>query len=206
MAEAALLLKCAEMSRDVYSAEKDFLYDASSCDGYKILAIEGTQEKTDWITNIKFLFKRNDMHRGFKANAERTLTNMIADGLDMPHERRLVITGHSLGGASATCLADILKERYPDLILVTFGSPRPGGTKLKKRMSDIKHYRYVHGDDIVPRTPPALLGGFVHTAPKIELEDEDDRLFDGVDDHMISHYVNALKKEQEAQQIKLEVE
>ena len=192
MSEAALLLKCAEMSRDVYSAEHDFLYDASACDGYKILAIEGTQEKTDWITNIKFLFRRNDMHRGFKANAERTLTNMIANGLDMPHEKRLVITGHSLGGASATCLADILKERYPDLILVTFGSPRPGGKKLKERLSDLTHYRYVHGDDVVPRTPPSF-AGFVHTAPEIHLEDEDDRLFDGVDDHMISHYASALK-------------
>lgn len=190
--DSTLLLKCAELSRDVYSREEDFIYD-ESLDTYAIIAIEGTKEKTDWITNLKFLFRSNDMHRGFKSNAERTLTDMIACGIDMPDDRQLVITGHSLGGATATCLADILKERYPDLIIVTFGSPRPGGSKLKNRLRHNIHKRYVHGDDIVPKTPPYMVG-FRHTTEMIYLEDEDDKLIDRVEDHNIGLYYEALKK------------
>ena len=92
-----ILIKCAELCERVYPDPADFLYD-DSIEGHRILAIEGTQEKTDWFTNLKFLFKNEDMHRGFKANAQRTLTELIAGGEALPKKRRLVLTGHSLGG------------------------------------------------------------------------------------------------------------
>ena len=190
---AELLKQCAKLCHDVYDPnERDFLYD-DSIEGYRIIAMEGTSKKTDWFTNLKFWFKNDDCHRGFKANAERTLTELIGAGFDLPKNRRLVVTGHSLGGASATCLADRLRDRYPDMIIVTFGSPRPGGSKLKKRLQNIKHYRFVHGNDIVPTTPPRL-NGFRHTAHELYLLDEDDRPFDGVEDHNIGDYGKALDK------------
>ena len=67
-----VILKALKACRDVYPHKNDYLVDRS-VDGYTILAVEGTNETTDWITNLKFLIKRDDCHRGFKNNANRTL-------------------------------------------------------------------------------------------------------------------------------------
>ena len=187
-----ILIRAAELSEKVYAEEKDYLCDLT-VPGYVFLAIEGTKEKCDWITNIKFLLKNKDRHRGFKANAERTLTDFYCAGGTLPEDRLLVLTGHSLGGATATMLAECLVDRFPNLLLVTFGSPRPGGRKFRERMGSIKHYRFVHGDDVVPKTPP-YLSGYVHTTEEINLLDSNDRFADGVSDHNIGDYKEALKK------------
>lgn len=65
-----------------------------------------------------------------------------------------MLAGHSLGGATATIVADLMLKSTPNLALVTIGSPRPGGRGLKERLKDIEHLRFVYGDDIVPNTPP----------------------------------------------------
>ena len=188
-----ILIKCAELCEEVYPDPADFLYD-DSIKGHRILAIEGTYEKTDWYTNIKFLFRNEDMHRGFKANAERTLVELISRGDALPDKRRLVLTGHSLGGATATCLADLLSRTHPDAMIVTFGSPRPGGRKLRHRMAIREHYRYRHGDDVVPLTPP-WIAGYVHTCPKIHLPAHRDCWWKGVSDHSIKAYKEELIKQ-----------
>ena len=90
-----ILIKCAELCERVYPDPADFLYD-DSIEGHRILAIEGTKKKQIGLLTLKFLFKNEDMHRGFKANAQRTLTELIAHGEDLPSKRRLVLTGHSL--------------------------------------------------------------------------------------------------------------
>ena len=187
-----ILIRAAELSEKVYSEEKDYLCDLTM-PGYVFLAVEGTKEKTDWITNLKFLFKNKSRHRGFLSNAERTLTDFYCNGGTLPEDRILILTGHSLGGATATMLAELLNKRFPGLLLVTFGSPRPGGRKFRDRMKNIEHYRFVHGDDVVPKTPPHL-SGYVHTTEEINLIDEDDSFADGVSDHNISEYKEALKK------------
>ena len=188
----AVLIRAAELSEKVYAEPADYLCDLTM-PGYVFLAVEGTKEKTDWLTNIKFLFKNKDRHRGFKSNAERTLTDFYCAGGTLPEDRVLVLCGHSLGGATATMLAERLRDRFSELILVTFGSPRPGGRRFRERMADVNHFRFVHGDDVVPKTPP-FLSGYVHTHPVMELEDEHDKLIDGVSDHNIGSYKDALKK------------
>ena len=190
-------LKCC---RDVYPNEKDFLV-SRKVEGHTILAVEGTNETTDWVTNLKFLVKRDDCHRGFKNNANRTLAELVVayEGLDP--KRTLVIAGHSLGGATATLIADLLWESgNTNIALVTAGSPRPGGRRLRKRIKDLEHLRFVHGDDIVPGTPP-WLAGYVHTHPVIKLEDEKDTRFDGVADHNIGAYYEAAVKYYDARRV-----
>ena len=187
-----ILNKCAELSERVYSDELDYVFDESS-PGFQIFAVEGTKEKTDWITNLKFFFRNNGMHRGFKSNAERTMVRSIAAGHDFDDDKTLVLTGHSLGGATAACLADLLQERFSDLILVTFGAPRPGGRALRDRIQHLKQYRYRHGNDIVPTTPP-YLAGYIHPSPEINLPDEDAEMFDRVADHNINDYRQQLAK------------
>ena len=188
-----VVLEALRCCRDVYPNEKDFLV-SRKCEGHTILAVEGTNETTDWITNLKFLIKRDDCHRGFKNNANRTLAELVVayEGLDP--SRKLIIAGHSLGGATATLIADLLWESgNKNIALVTAGSPRPGGRRLKRRIKDLEHYRFVHGNDIVPATPP-WLAGYVHTHPVIKLEDANDTRFDGVADHNMGDYYDAAVK------------
>ena len=188
-----VILEALRCCRDVYPHSQDFLV-SRKCADHTILAVEGTNETTDWVTNLKFLIKRDDCHRGFKNNANRTLAELVVAYEGLNPERKLVIAGHSLGGATATCIADLLWESgNKNVALVTAGSPRPGGRRLKRRLKDIEHLRFVHGNDIVPGTPPRL-AGFVHTHPRIYLPDAVETRFDGVADHNMGDYYDAAVK------------
>ena len=188
-----VILTALRCCRDVYPHTQDFLVDRSN-DGYTVLAVEGTNETTDWVTNLKFLIKRDDCHRGFANNANRTLAELVLGYEALDPKRKLVIAGHSLGGATATLIADLLwQSGNKNIALVTAGSPRPGGRRLKKRVKDLEHLRFVHGNDIVPRTPP-WLAGFVHTHSLIHLPDEVETRFDGVADHNMGDYYKAAEK------------
>ena len=188
-----VILEALRCCRDVYPHSQDFLV-SRKCADHTILAVEGPNETTDWVTNLKFLIKRDDCHRGFKNNANRTLAELVVAYEGLNPERKLVIAGHSLGGATATCIADLLWESgNKNVALVTAGSPRPGGRRLKRRLKDIEHLRFVHGNDIVPGTPPRL-AGFVHTHPRIYLPDAVETRFDGVADHNMGDYYDAAVK------------
>ena len=187
-----VILKALECCRDIYPHEDDVLIDRS-IDGYTILAIEGSKEKTDWLTNIKFLLKSDDCHRGFKNNSYRSLSKLVCDYEALDKKRKLIITGHSLGGATATLIADLIYPNNQNIALITAGSPSPGGRKLKERLKNVEHLRYVYGDDIVPKTPPWVCG-YVHTHQPIPLEDANDTRFDGVADHNMGSYYDAAVK------------
>ena len=64
---------------------------------------------------------------------------------------------------------------------------------MKRRLKDLEHYRFVHGNDIVPNTPP-WLAGFVHTHPRTYLPDAVETRFDGVADHNMGDYYEAAVK------------
>ena len=56
-----VVLEALRCCRDVYPHTEDFLVSRKVA-GHTILAVEGTNETTDWITNLKFLIKRDDCH------------------------------------------------------------------------------------------------------------------------------------------------
>ena len=191
-----VVLEALKCCRDVYPHDQDFLVSRKVA-GHTILAVEGTNEKTDWITNLKFLIRRDDCHRGFKNNCNRTLAQLVVayEGLDP--SRKLIITGHSLGGATATLIADLLWEAgNRNIALVTAGAPRPGGRALRKRLEGLEILRFVHGNDIVPNTPP-FITGYVHPHHKIQLKDISETRFDGVSDHNMGSYYDAAVKHYE---------
>ena len=187
-----VVIKAIECCHDIYPHEDDVLINRD-IDGYTILAVEGTKETTDWLTNIKFVLKSDDCHRGFKNNSYRSLSKLVCDYEALDKKRKLVIAGHSLGGATATLIADLIYPNNQNIALVTAGSPRPGGRKLKERLKNVEHLRFVYGDDIVPKTPPWSFG-YVHTHQPIQLEDDNDTRFDGVAAHIMGSYVKAVKK------------
>ena len=68
--------------------------------------------------------------------------------------KKIVVTGHSLGAAMATICASRLHELGADLVLYTFGSPRVGDNIWARQFDDIEAYRIVNNNDIVCRVPP----------------------------------------------------
>jgi pimeloyl-ACP methyl ester carboxylesterase len=80
---------------------------------------------------------------------------------------KLVVVGHSLGGAIGTLATAELRKSGCDVALYTFGSPRVGNNAFSSYVSKQNggNYRITHYNDIVPRLP-TLVQGYVHVTPE----------------------------------------
>ena len=182
------VMTAATLSLDVYRLPLDWLVHEE--DGTVWVAIEGSDESVDWRRNLEFVFTADDVHAGFANYATLLMAQMLSAGTSFDSCKRLILCGHSLGGAVATIIASHLQPSFPHLGLITFGSPRPGGRKFRDRLQ-VSHLRYVHGDDIVPHLPSSLLG-FRHTVPEQMLPIAGDTPLRGIADHDMDFYLNAL--------------
>jgi pimeloyl-ACP methyl ester carboxylesterase len=114
---------------------------------------------------------------------------MLLELAETAPETAIWVTGHSLGGALSTVAAARLMERiendpaYASLNLegmATFGSPRVGDEDFTIQFNTtaerlgVQVWRFVHGDDIVPRIPLEWQG-FDHVGLPVylSLDDED---------------------------------
>ena len=182
------VMTAATLSLDVYHLPLDWLVHEEDCTVW--VAIEGSDESVDWRRNLEFVFTADDVHAGFANYATLLMAQMLAAGVNLRLSKRLILCGHSLGGAVATIIASHLQENFPHLGLITFGSPRPGGRKFRQRIA-VDHMRFVHGDDIVPHLPSNLLG-FRHVVPAKELPIPGDGPLKSVSDHAMDGYITAL--------------
>jgi hypothetical protein len=121
----------ARLARAVYADPCD--WQCFSQDGTTWLAIEGSDELVDWRRNLEFLLTSSDTHIGFSNYATLLMSQMLVNNVSVMFSNRLIITGHSLGGAVATIIAANLQDHIQNLHLVTFGSPRPGGWGCRSR-------------------------------------------------------------------------
>jgi len=77
--------------------------------------------------------------------------------------KKLVVTGHSLGGALATLFV-YYNSSLKNLNLITFGSPLVGNKKFvdnfnyNLNINLNKHYRVENGSDIITKIPLSILG------------------------------------------------
>lgn len=71
--------------------------------------------------------------------------------------RRLVLVGHSLGGASMSVLGAFVRQLRPDLPIdiLTFGSPKPGDAALARTQQQFSVVRVENDDDPIPFLPPS---------------------------------------------------
>lgn len=149
-----------------------------------VIAFRGTRESQDWkISNLKMfpVFIKNcdttskiRVHRGFqktlyymdkttKLSSIDALLKHLKD-LDLITNRKIVITGHSLGGALATLFSVKIRAIMPNVIenqlqeIVLFGAPAVGLKKFKIFYNELneKTVRIINGSDVVPFTPPAF--------------------------------------------------
>lgn len=144
-----------------------------------VVSVRGSSNIQNWITNLNFGFTSCpsgfpsgcSMHSGFKSAWEEissAVVSAVNSGLSSNPSYKVVVTGHSLGGAVGTIAGAHLRRTLSKSIdIYTYGSPRVGNSDFANYISTQSgsHYRITHGSDPVPRLPPALLG-FRHTTPE----------------------------------------
>jgi len=122
------VMTAATLSIDVYHLPLDWLVHEEDCTVW--VAIEGSDESVDWRRNLEFVFTADDVHAGFANYATLLMAQILSAGTSFDSRKRLILCGHSLGGAVATIIASHLQPSFPHLGLITFGSPRPGGRRF----------------------------------------------------------------------------
>ena len=96
------------------------------------------------------------VHNGFYRAARVAHTFVVRYMNKFFSGQKLVITGHSLGGAVALLLAEMLrrdKQYAPDIVLYTYGAPRAGDTTFVESAKPLTHHRIVNHNDPVPSVP-----------------------------------------------------
>lgn len=141
-----------------------------------VLAFRGSSSIRNFIADLNFAYvdfgcSGCSAHAGFAtAWAEprsAVLAALKAATAQYP-SYKLVITGHSLGGAVATLAAADLRSQGYAADLYTYGSPRVGNGAFASWVSAQSGItaRVTHVNDPVPRLPPMLIAGFRHTTPE----------------------------------------
>lgn len=159
-----------------------------------LVAFRGSSEARDFIQDAKFLkedlmYSRDgnevEVHAGFIAAFESVdveVVKQVKNLLGILPGARIIITGHSLGGALAQlCALEFARQKLPLDLVVTFGSPRVGnktfatiyneaqiackpctngGTQIAPGYNSLRDLtlNVVNEGDPVPLLPPLLNG------------------------------------------------
>lgn len=192
-------LHCAHMCKNIYYRKPDLLFNKHKNKLY--ISIEGSDTIINWIDNISIAMKRNDVHRGFARYASYCMNEY--DILDLVDDfdayDKIILTGHSLGSASATLIARELCKSYEKrgarfhskFELVLFGCPKIGGNSFKKEFNDLVDktgltiYSYENKKDIVCKIPFGFLG-YTHTF----LQEDTVHLEPATNTHVLDIYTN----------------
>ncbi|KAF1332008.1 Lipase domain protein, partial [Globisporangium splendens] len=119
-----------------------------------------TQTKRTWWHRI--LCKRNPpkVHSGFYT-AYLTVEKRVLTRIRALHDqdpRKILATGHSLGGALAVlCSFDVVAQlKIANVTCTTFGCPRVGNTSFKKKYNHAvpATFAFVNAADLVTKLPP----------------------------------------------------
>jgi subtilisin family serine protease len=146
----------------------------ASNDDVVLVAFRGTESLGDWIGNLRLRSTSRpnygEVHSGFLG------AYLVAQGEVMSalaragaSTKRVVVTGHSLGGALSAVFAGEEFSRVKVHGIYTFGQPRSGANGFQAFFSATypnRYFRFVNDDDIVPQIPP----GYVHVGKLIHFD------------------------------------
>lgn len=156
-----------------------------------VLVITGTNQILDWKYNLRIVPNKHGVHKGF-FQAYKSIEHDIRDIMirlfvRFGRSEKLIVTGHSLGGAVAQLLG-----RFQDADeVVTFGSPKVF-TRWKKvdngqRVTHVK----IKGD-VVPKLPLFL---YNHKGDELVLQSKANG---GVlRKHSMLTYLNTIQRHEE---------
>lgn len=178
---------CAELSEECYYGPEKFkrylfervimhtelrYFDVDGAQAYGIvmpdftmIVFRGTQptEFSDIVADIKAWPSESEtignVHSGFKGELDKIYPE-ITRWMGSVKNKKLVITGHSLGAGMATLFATREYQRGANVSLYTFGSPRVGNDEWAEQFANIEAYRFVNNNDIVCTVPP--FGYYTH--------------------------------------------
>jgi triacylglycerol lipase len=125
--------------------------------GITFIIFRGTQTNSDWMANANIDQVKHPwglVHEGFYEiyrQFEPVISNLS--------KVRVVISGHSLGGALATLAAANLSISGLSVYLYNFASPRVGDVSFVKMFNtNIPNaFSVINLQDIVPTLPPAIV-------------------------------------------------
>jgi hypothetical protein len=134
--------------------------------GAVLVAFGGTDPLLlrNWVTDLLAFPNADDIHRGFAIAAEVVWPEVrAAYEQSRANGTAFFTVGHSLGGALAVIAAENLRLEFGGAVsgVYTFGLPRVGKADFARRYDGAlgeRTFRLVHGDDIIPCVPIALLG------------------------------------------------
>ncbi len=144
-----------------HTVDTDTQAFATHTDEIILIVIRGTSEM--WRDGLRDLdafqvpFEEGvgTVHRGFY-EAAQVAKKFAVNYLDNFYTgQKLLICGHSLGGAIALILSEMLRrmpERY-DILLYTYGAPRAGDSTFVEAAKPLVHHRMVNHNDPVPSVP-----------------------------------------------------
>ena len=142
-----------------------------------ILAFRGSKSLRNYITDGDFPSVPTDICSGCTVDqgfynswleARSGVLNALNSAAAANPSYRVVVVGHSLGGAIAAIAAAEIRNSGTASELYTYGQPRIGGSAVSNYITNQNkggNFRITHYDDPVPRLPPLVLG-YVHISPE----------------------------------------
>jgi len=177
----------------------------AECKNTLFICISGSNKRRHWALNLKrrksvldnnhrYLSKMY-VHSGFLKGAKLIQTKISYPKhlIDLDNYKRIVLVGHSLGGAIASILAVLFSFSHKTE-LYRFGCPRVGdsyfNTKLQLRTSVVK--TVVNKGDIIPFLPIIPLNYEVN---QIDVKvDSQNSIFNPLASHKIINYQFAIMR------------
>jgi hypothetical protein len=162
------------------------------------VAFRGTQNLTDWQHNAEakavdygIVAGVGDVHEGF-LRIYNEIRQSVVDRFDdvLDGCTRLLITGHSLGGALAVLSVPDLMRMVPpgvEIWVLTLAGPRAGCVNFNRFFNDkIKIcYRVVAMADVVPHVPIPVPNAFPFDHVGVEIKVDEGAITNFVDAHSL---------------------
>ncbi|KAH5999947.1 hypothetical protein HBI83_221260 [Parastagonospora nodorum] len=145
-----------------------------------VVSFRGSLTVDAWVTNYEFDTVDSDVcsgctaHRGFWNSwviARDTVNPAVQQASATFPKYKIVVVGHSLGGAVATLAAASLRNSGYKVALYNFGSPRVGGAKISNYITNQSggNFRFTHRNDLVPKVPLMTMG-YNHISPEYYID------------------------------------
>ena len=170
----------------IFNMDTDTEIFAASTNTDTVIAVRGSEsEMEDWLNNFTFT-KRDwgDGNEDHKAHAGfykcyDSVRDDIDAHLNAHPNKRIWITGHSLGGAITNLITAHIIQNHPNRLIAgvyTFGQPRAMSFKLatwfNKQIAK-RYFRCVNNSDIVTRVPPQIMN-FSHVGKLVYFDADGD--------------------------------
>jgi predicted lipase len=167
--------KCSECSKFTVKSQKSFFSSVANIQGYGFydvknnavtISFRGSADIKNWIYNLNTVIVNYpgcsgcQVHQGFYSaytGVAPLVRTMVSSLLSLYRGAKLVITGHSLGGAMAVLCSLDMKEIHGKVDYVyTYGQPRVGNQNFANfyQTQIANAFRVINYADMVPHVPP----------------------------------------------------